>query len=91
MQCPKCNTENPEDARFCLKCGEEVALVCPECGRELPPHAEFCISCGAKLAEAPAEAPEAAPDVAGKALKNRGPEFIHKRSINIQLPMESIT
>jgi class 3 adenylate cyclase/tetratricopeptide (TPR) repeat protein len=46
MQCPKCDTENPEQARFCLNCGARLALACPQCGTELPPQARFCFACG---------------------------------------------
>jgi ABC-type oligopeptide transport system substrate-binding subunit/class 3 adenylate cyclase len=58
MQCPKCKTENRQDARFCLKCGASLALVCLGCGRELPSQAEFCDGCGSPVA--PAEPAHAA-------------------------------
>ncbi len=53
MQCPTCSTENPEVAKFCLKCGARLVLVCPECGAELPLHAEFCFACGTRLRTPP--------------------------------------
>ena len=56
MQCPECNTGNPEGAKFCLKCGVKLVLVCPQCKTELPPHAEFCIACGTQLVTPPSEA-----------------------------------
>jgi len=56
MQCPECNTGNPEGAKFCLKCGVKLVLVCPQCKTELPPHAEFCIACGTQLVTPPPEA-----------------------------------
>jgi ABC-type oligopeptide transport system substrate-binding subunit/class 3 adenylate cyclase len=49
MQCPSCQTENPEQAKFCLNCGAELTLLCPRCGTELPLHARFCFACGAQL------------------------------------------
>jgi len=61
MECPKCQFENREGAKFCLKCGEKFELNCPQCGKELPLIAEFCDECGQKvriLAEAK-ETPEA--------------------------------
>jgi ABC-type oligopeptide transport system substrate-binding subunit/class 3 adenylate cyclase len=60
MRCPDCNTENPEVARFCLKCGAALVLVCPQCQTELPTHAQFCFTCGAQLAAPPPTKPEGA-------------------------------
>ena len=55
MQCPQCNTENPEGAKFCFNCGAKLAAVCPQCGATLPPQAKFCFECGSAV-EAPAVA-----------------------------------
>lgn len=53
VTCPKCNTDTPENSRFCYKCGHQMVAVnkCPECGAELSPEANFCYICGKKLAE----------------------------------------
>jgi len=59
MQCPKCNTENQEGAKFCVNCGVRLVLACPQCGTELPPQAKFCFACGAPL-DAPT--PDAMPE-----------------------------
>ncbi len=54
MECPKCQTENPEAKKFCRECGAELLLVCPNCGTALGPEDKFCGDCGQKLvAEAP--------------------------------------
>ena len=66
MNCPKCQTDNPSEAKFCMSCGSSLALACPNCGTELPSEAQFCFSCGhATTGEAPAAeptAPQSAPD-----------------------------
>ncbi|MBI3329082.1 MAG: AAA family ATPase, partial [Nitrospinae bacterium] len=46
MQCPRCQQENPSQAKFCLECGARLALMCPQCGTELPAGAKFCLECG---------------------------------------------
>lgn len=51
MLCPKCQFENREGAKFCLKCGDELGLKCPKCDRKLPSEAIFCDRCGHKLEE----------------------------------------
>lgn len=46
MDCPKCKTSNPSGARFCLNCGNAIALICANCGTDLPANARFCFNCG---------------------------------------------
>ena len=52
MECPRCQTSNPADARFCMKCGAGMAVVCAKCGTELPIEAAFCFKCGQPQTEA---------------------------------------
>ena len=49
MKCPRCQHENPPQAKFCLECGARVALSCTKC-RELPAGAKFCLECGEPVA-----------------------------------------
>ena len=49
MKCPKCQSENPDDSKFCLECGEKMELGCPNCGKSLPIRAKFCNECGHNL------------------------------------------
>ena len=35
MQCPKCQFENREEAKFCSECGHKFELSCPECGNSI--------------------------------------------------------
>jgi serine/threonine protein kinase len=52
MKCPKCQTENPEEAKFCRKCGQSfrTELLCPQCGRPILPDSDFCTECGRRIA-----------------------------------------
>src|SRR5262249_21632392 len=50
MQCPSCNTENREGAKFCVKCGRGLALACPSCGSPYEAGDVFCSECGHALA-----------------------------------------
>jgi class 3 adenylate cyclase/tetratricopeptide (TPR) repeat protein len=51
MKCPKCQSENREEARFCLECGEKLERKCPQCGKPFPFSAKFCDECGQRLGE----------------------------------------
>jgi class 3 adenylate cyclase/tetratricopeptide (TPR) repeat protein len=46
VNCPICQTDNPENARFCFNCGSVLALECAHCGTSLPAGAKFCFNCG---------------------------------------------
>ena len=49
MNCPECQFDNREGAKFCLKCGEKLEFKCPSCGMLLPNEAMFCDECGHQL------------------------------------------
>ena len=53
MQCPGCNTENREGAKFCASCGLRLILACSQCGTELRASAKFCDACGAQVTARP--------------------------------------
>jgi class 3 adenylate cyclase/tetratricopeptide (TPR) repeat protein len=53
MQCPQCQAENPERARFCEDCGARLEFKCPHCGEAATPGKKFCASCGGSLAALP--------------------------------------
>jgi ABC-type oligopeptide transport system substrate-binding subunit/class 3 adenylate cyclase len=46
MKCRQCDHENPEDASFCERCGERLAVACAHCGEDNSPQANFCKRCG---------------------------------------------
>ncbi len=46
MICPRCRTENPPHAKFCLECAAPLREVrCASCGAQLPAAAKFCLEC----------------------------------------------
>ncbi len=51
-KCASCNAPLPENAKFCLECGEKVIssgeIVCPECGNTVQ-KGKFCPECGHKF------------------------------------------
>jgi len=49
MKCPKCHSENPEENRFCGKCGGKLKIMCPDCNSSNPFEFKFCGKCGSKL------------------------------------------
>jgi len=47
--CPKCNTKQDEDAKFCDNCGARLNKICSSCNTNNDDDASFCKSCGKKL------------------------------------------
>jgi len=56
MKCPRCQQENPPQAKFCLECAAPLALRCANCGTQLPAGAKFCFECATPVS-APGSAP----------------------------------
>ena len=56
VRCPRCSQENPDEARFCLHCGVQLAISCPGCGAVQPPGGRFCPECGRAVGAAPGPA-----------------------------------
>ena len=50
MRCPRCQHENPQQAKFCLECGAPLALTCTKCRADLPGSGKFCLECGEPVA-----------------------------------------
>lgn len=54
VTCPNCNSEIPENSKFCLECGTKVEIlgeneiICPVCGKKTG-KGKFCMECGASL------------------------------------------
>jgi class 3 adenylate cyclase len=51
MYCPRCQSDNPDKARFCLNCGLALERRCANCQTELAPGARFCMECGQPVLE----------------------------------------
>jgi len=62
MQCPRCQQENPPQARFCMKCGAGLTRTCASCNTELPIGAAFCFGCGQPVVPTPAAERVPAPE-----------------------------
>jgi hypothetical protein len=50
IRCPRCQRENPHDAKFCGECGGGLEAMCPGCRAANPPGNKFCPQCGGSLA-----------------------------------------
>ena len=54
ITCPNCNSEVPENSKFCPECGTKIELlnenevICPAC-RKKTAKGKFCMECGASL------------------------------------------
>src|SRR5690348_2818341 len=59
--CASCGRENREGRKFCVGCGQSLAveLTCPSCGAPYEPDESFCGDCGTALGTTPAPAPAA--------------------------------
>ncbi len=65
MNCPACQHENRDGARFCEECASPLERACPECGVELRPTAKFCDECGTPVAGRAAGAAKTGPQQRG--------------------------
>ena len=63
MQCPRCQHENPTQAKFCLECGARLAQKCVQCATDLPAGAKFCLECGQPVGAPTPTGRYTAPDV----------------------------
>ena len=53
MTCPRCRTDNPSEARFCLECAAPLRARCANCDAPLPAAAKFCVACAHPVARPP--------------------------------------
>ena len=53
MECPECQFENREGAKFCNECGHKYEVICPVCDSSNRIASKFCDECGHKLGQTP--------------------------------------
>jgi class 3 adenylate cyclase len=51
MKCPKCQFENPDNAKFCTECASPMEFHCPNCGAITPGTGKFCQGCAYDLSK----------------------------------------
>lgn len=49
MECPKCQSYNSDNAKFCKACGIQLYHICPSCAARCDPDSRFCAECGHDL------------------------------------------
>ncbi|HKE11801.1 MAG TPA: adenylate/guanylate cyclase domain-containing protein, partial [Myxococcota bacterium] len=81
MKCPRCQQENPPQAKFCLECASPFTLRCANCGTELPAGAKFCFECAT-----PASAPGSVSRFASPEAYT--PKHLAERIINSKAALE---
>jgi len=83
MKCPKCQSNNREGAKFCLKCGEKLERKCPKLGKALPIEAMFCDECGHDLVK-----PEEAPPIDYAKPQSYTPNFLADKILTTRTSIE---
>jgi class 3 adenylate cyclase/tetratricopeptide (TPR) repeat protein len=81
MKCPRCQQENPPEAKFCLECATPLARRCTNCRTQLPAGAKFCFECAT-----PVSAPRSAPQIASPEAYT--PKHLAERIINSKAALE---
>jgi class 3 adenylate cyclase/tetratricopeptide (TPR) repeat protein len=80
MRCPRCETENRDDRRFCARCGAALPAKCPHCGFLNDVEDRFCGGCGASFVVSGA-APQAGSPIAPELPRSR--EVGERRQVTI--------
>jgi class 3 adenylate cyclase/tetratricopeptide (TPR) repeat protein len=81
MKCPRCQQENPPQAKFCLECATPLALRCANCGTQLAGGAKFCFECAT-----PVSVPGSPPRFASP--ETYTPKHLAERIINSKAALE---
>jgi class 3 adenylate cyclase len=83
VRCPRCSQENPDEARFCLHCGAQLAVLCPHCGAVQPPGARFCPECGRTVTAGPAPAGYTPPHIRDQILAVRSAVEGERKQVSV--------
>ncbi|HET7645547.1 MAG TPA: adenylate/guanylate cyclase domain-containing protein [Candidatus Limnocylindria bacterium] len=85
MICTACGAENDAGRKFCLQCGQRLAVACPSCGTANPAGARFCGECGSALtgADASAGAPSPAATSTGAAPASAALPATERRLVSV--------
>jgi predicted ATPase/class 3 adenylate cyclase len=81
MQCPRCQQENPPQAKFCPECATPLAPRCTNCGTQLPAGAKFCFECATPVSAAGSPPRFASPET-------YTPKHLAERIINSKAALE---
>ena len=81
MKCSQCQSENPDKAKFCIKCGKAMEFHCPKCGAITPVIGAFCMECGHNL-----QAPQKPPDYSEP--QSYTPKFLADKILNSRSSIE---
>jgi class 3 adenylate cyclase/tetratricopeptide (TPR) repeat protein len=83
MKCPRCQYENPPQAKYCLECATPLALRCTNCGAQRSAAAKFCSECAHPAGPVGRPGPQrfGAPEA-------YTPKHLAKRIINSQTALE---
>src|SRR5437879_8986783 len=81
MRCPRCQQENPPQAKFCLECATPLALRCANCGTQLPAGAKFCFECATPVSASGSPPRFASPET-------YTPKHLAERIINSKAALE---
>jgi Double zinc ribbon len=84
MRCPRCDTDTPAGAKFCIECGTPLKARCPQCRADAFPRAKFCAECGTPLT-AQTPAPPAAPSPSPRRYT---PEYLAEKILTSRSALE---
>lgn len=68
MSCKNCGYNNPDTAKFCIRCGTSLNNLCPKCSHKNLKEALFCAICGIKLGETTTEVSNNTTDIESRQL-----------------------